>query len=129
MKKLYILILFIFYCIILNADNFRISFNNTQKIPWLEDPWSDPRALEIGKEMYMNDFEIMLENVPLDIADDNEDLMYYLEDIYAYNEDISVTIVKRVNVLVSDNHYQHDHLDTVVLIVVGKLKDKYKKED
>lgn len=129
MKKLYILILFIFYCLILNAYNFRISFNST-KIPWLEDPWNDPRALEIGREMYMNDFEIMLQNVPLDISDDNEDLMYYLEDIHAYNEDISVTIVKRANVVVyADEHSLYDHTDTIVLIVVGKLKDKYKKED
>ena len=128
MKRFYIiLILLISSSFVLNATTFRIS--NNQYVPdWVKNPHDDKRALEIGREMYMNNFEILIHNVPMHIARNNADLMQYLRDIYAYDDSTEITIVKRmVLILNNDEHDYRDHQDTLVLIIVGTLKDRYRK--
>lgn len=127
MKFYIILILLISSSFILNATSFRI--NARQYIPdWVKNPNEDKRALEIGREMYINNFEILLHNVPMHIARNNADLMQYLNDIYAYDDSTDITIVKRMVLIVNnDEHDFRDHEDTMVLIIVGTLKDRYRK--
>lgn len=130
MKKLYIIfILLISSSFILNAANFSIAKGQYITIPdWIFNPSNDKRALEIGREMYINNFEILVHNVPMHIARNNADLMQYLKDIYAYDDSTHITIVKRMVLIVNnDEHDFRDHNDTMVLIIVGTLKDRYSK--
>lgn len=130
MKKLYIIfILLISSSFILNAADFSISEDQRISIPdWVRNPNDDKRALEIGREMYINNFEILVHNVPMHIARNNADLMQYLRDIYAYDDSTHITIVKRVVLSICyDEHDFRDHEDTLVLIIVGTLKDRYRK--
>ena len=130
MKKLYIIfILLISSSFILNAADFSISKDQRISIPdWVRNPNDDKRALEIGREMYINNFEILVHNVPMHIARNNADLMQYLRDIYAYDDSTHITIVKRVVLSICyDEHDFRDHEDTLVLIIVGTLKDRYRK--
>ena len=130
MKKLcIILILLISSSFILNAADFSISKDQRISIPdWVRNPNDDKRALEIGREMYINNFEILVHNVPMHIARNHADLMQYLRDIYAYDDSTHITIVKRVVLSICyDEHDFRDHEDTLVLIIVGTLKDRYRK--